>query len=259
MPGADLETGIDAARQAGFSFYEPRIPLLENATVETLKRSTTDLLRGLSWLPLNALEGFLELETSVLQTEADSVFSLAKQFAISQLIVVPGKAGKRKASLTKAGEELRSLADSARSHGVSLLYELIGFPTHVFPALGEALVVSREAGVPLVLDTFHLAVSQTSPADIRGLSAEAIGLVHLSDAITEGKAGTELLDEDRVLPGEGGLPLAVLLGAIGQTGYRGAVSVEVFHPKYGASNPHDVACEAYRRAVRVLSEAGWPV
>jgi sugar phosphate isomerase/epimerase len=259
LPSADLKTGIEAAKQAGFEAYEPRVPLLKDAITQNTVSEICEVRRGtgLSWLPLNALEGFLELEPAALETEADSVFTLAKQFAIPQVIVVPGKAGRTSGSPTAVSKELRVLTDQARSYGVSLLYELIGFATHVFPTLNAALAVSREADVPLVLDTFHLAISQAKLEEIVVLPPEAIGLVHLSDALTQGKERSELLDEDRVLPGEGGLPLRELLSAIADTGYRGPISVEVFHPKYGSRSPHEVAREARERTLQILQQAGW--
>jgi len=162
-------------------------------------------------------------------------------------------------STNEAQRELRWLVERAHSHGIRLLYELIGFPTHAFSTLAEANAVTEEADIPLVLDTFHLAVSQTNPEEVAKLSAEAIGLVHLSDALTKAKTPEELRDEDRVLPGEGGLPLTDFLRVILCTGYRGPVSVEVFHPRYKERDPAVVAQEAYHRAKEVLQTSGWPV
>ena len=60
-----------------------------------------------------------------------------------------------------------------------------------------------------------------------------------------------------MLPGEGGLPMVETMDAIRQTGYRGGMSVEVFHPKYGRQAAAEVAREAHRRAVSLLRESGW--
>ena len=76
-------------------------------------------------------------------------------------------------------------------------------------------------------------------------------------ALTGDKTPVELQDADRVLSGEGGLPLVDMLTAISGIGYKGTVSVEVFHPKYGERDPRDVAQEAYKRAQTVLQAAGW--
>ena len=63
-------------------------------------------------------------------------------------------------------------------------------------------------------------------------------------ALTGDKKPAELQDADRVLPGEGGLPLVDLLTAISGIGYKSAVSVEVFRPKYGDHDSREAARKA---------------
>ncbi|MCR4391505.1 MAG: sugar phosphate isomerase/epimerase [Candidatus Acetothermia bacterium] len=253
---ASLDTGIRAARDAGFAGYEPRTPVLEGCEARGGREAALAAVAeiGLTWLPLNALEGVFALDGPTLPSQATAVFSLAARFRVPQVILVPGSA---RIAESAAHAELAWLKTQATQHHVSVLYELIGFPTFAFPSLDQAYDLASAAGVPLVLDTFHLAVSRTSPGEIARLPKAAIGLVHLSDAITAGKAVEELRDEDRVLPGEGGLPLVDILTAIHRTGYRGPVSVEVFHPKYGEQDPYAVARDAHRRARQVLAQAGW--
>ena len=77
-------------------------------------------------------------------------------------------------------------------------------------------------------------------------------------ALTGDKTPVELQDADRVLPGEGGLPLADLLTAISGIGYKSAVSVEAFRLKYSDHDSREVAREAYQRARTVLQVAGCP-
>ena len=249
---ANLESGLIAARGAGFLYYEPRIPALSDCEdLGCRERSLIALQQtGLSWLPLNALEGVFEIAPEHLFARAEDIFSLAERFNVRQVIVVPGKG---RLSLPDAGELLMELAKRGREHGVNLLYEFIGFPAHAFPSLEEAHTVAAAAGLPLVLDTFHLAVSRTDPESVAALPADAIGLVHLSDALTDGKTMGEIADYDRVLPGEGGLPLADYLKAILNTGYAGPLSVEVFHSKYELGKPAMVAQEAFRQASQLLS------
>ncbi len=250
---ASLEAGLTAAREAGFSFYEPRIPTLADCEERGCRKDVLDSLSdaGLSWLPLNALEGLFELAPDRLLARAEEIFSLAEQFNVRQVIIVPGKG---RPSLSAAQELLAEISVLGSKHGVSLLYEFIGFAEHAFPSLGEARAVASGAGLPLVLDTFHLAVGCTDPGQIASLPTEAIGLVHLSDALTAGKQVAEITDSDRVLPGEGGLPLAGYVKAIVDTGYAGPFSVEVFHPKYGLGEPEMVAQDAFRRASQLLNE-----
>ncbi len=256
---ADLISGILAAAAAGFSYYEPRIPALTQAVsvpgcakIEAERRAS-----GMDWLPLNALEGVFELELDDLLMRAEETFRLAAQVGIPQVIAVPGKRGHDQTpALALAGETLSALVDRARPYGVSLLYELIGFSGHAFSTLPQALTLARDAGIPLVLDTFHLAMSKAGVEEIAALPCEMIGLVHLSDALVSAENPSGPTDADRVLPGEGGLPLGALLVAIGKTGYRGPISVEVFHPKYADGDPNQVAKDAYLRASAALQAAG---
>ena len=254
LPTSDLLAGIRSAAAAGFSFYEPRIPELEHLRSSSeeanVRRALEDAAIG--WLPLNALEGVFATSNVALQENAQRIFSSATPFGIRELIVVPGPV-EHTVDRSEAVSLLKCLRSLAEAHSFSLLYEFIGFSHHAFPSLEEARTVASAARLPLVLDTFHLAASQTPPAVIETLEADEIGLVHLSDAYIHANGVNQIADRDRVLPGEGQLPLDKILGAVLETGYTGPISVEVFHPKYGELPPEDVAREAYVRATELLS------
>jgi sugar phosphate isomerase/epimerase len=256
VPTVDLETGVQIAYEEGFVGYEPRVPALHDAEARGVRDRVLGHLRaaGMTWLPLNGLEGVFELEPERLAVRTREVFSLAARFSVPQVIVVPGQPD-CPISLEAARATLCRLAEAAGDYGISLLYELIGFSSHAFPSLRAAVGLTAGLGIPLVLDTFHLAVSGTDASAIRALDARSIGLVHLSDALVRG-AMEELTDAERVLPGEdGGLPVVELLGGVLDAGYRGWVSVEVFHPRYGMANPSSTARRAYRSAREAIVAA----
>lgn len=253
LPDRDLITKMGAAADAGFDFYEPRVPeLLAFDTPDGLRRVRRILAEtGLSWLPLNALEGvFSLLAGGAAAAAAERVFPLAERFGIEAVIAVPAPPDDE-LEWRDAVSELEQIRGLAEDHGLQLLYELIGFPHHAFPSLDLAADLTREVGIPLVLDTFHLAVSQARTDAIAGLAADRIGLVHLSDAILGGRPVTAIADGDRVLPDEGELPLSEIVEAIGRTGFAGPISVEVFHPKYANEDARLVAERALRAARRL--------
>lgn len=261
LPERDLITKILAAADAGFQYYEPRVPELLAFDTADGRRDVRRVLveTGLSWLPLNALEGvFLSLADGAgAAAAAERVFPLAERFGIEAVIAVPAQPadGLKWQDAVSELEQIRGLAED---HGLRLLYELIGFPHHAFPSLDLAADLAREAGIPLVLDTFHLAVSQARTDVIAGLAADRIGLVHLSDAILAGRPVTAITDADRVLPGEGDLPLREIVETIGRTGFVGPISVEVFHPKYASEDARRVAERALRAARRLTRTWGGP-
>lgn len=260
IPGADLLTGIHVAGAAGFSFYEPRIPRLREIDTPQGRRDAQSALadEGLEWLPINALENVFAASPGDIQQAAHEVCTLAEGFGIKQVILVPGAAG-RDVSPAEAADTLGELKTIGASYGVRFLYEFIGFPHHAFSSIAQARDVARASDLRLVLDTFHLAVSQTSLAALQQMDAAEIGLIHLSDAIVGDRPITEITDSDRVLSGEGGLPLAEYLQACVGIHFGGPISVEVFHPKYESMAPGRGAREARVRAYSALAAAGFVV
>ena len=250
LPGRDLLTKIRAAAAAGFSFYEPRVRELQAFDTVDGRRAVEEarVEGGLGWLPLNALEGVFAAGGAA--AAAETIFPLAERFGVIQIIAVPAPPSES-LERSEAVAELRTLASRAAAYGLSLLYELIGFPHHAYPTLEAAAEVAGEAGLPLVLDTFHLAVSGATPETVSALDAGQIGLVHLSDAIVGDRSIAAVIDDDRVLPGEGDLPLAAIVDAIGRTGFAGPISVEVFHPKYLHEETSRVTERAFAEARRL--------
>ncbi len=250
----DLSTKIRAAADAGFDFYEPRVPELLAFDTPNGRRDVEEVMAdgGLAWLPLNALEGVFSSVDGGADAAAETIFSLAARFGVQRVIAVPAPPDD---GLTQqaAVEALRRFRARAAGHGLDLLYELIGFPHFAFPTLKSAAEIAGEAGLPLVLDTFHLAVSEAELEAIESLAPDRIGLVHLSDAILAGRPVTAITDGDRVLPDEGDLPLEAILAAIGKTGFSGPISVEVFHRKYAEEETGRVAERALREAQRLTA------
>jgi sugar phosphate isomerase/epimerase len=124
---------------------------------------------------------------------------------------------------------IRRLVEAAEDAGVALAIE----PFHSsqretfssVDTIADARVLLREADaehVGLVFDTWHLGDTPGIEADI----AECVPLiagVHVAD-----RREPTRNDFDRVLPGDGVLPLPRLLGALDAAGYDGFYEVEIF-------------------------------
>lgn len=259
LPTGDLLTGIHVASATGFSYYEPRTPQLVEFDSQQGRRDIQTALaaEALEWLPLNAFENVFSVTPNEMDQAAHEVCALAQRFGVLQIIVVPG-AVVAPLSVSEAGDTLHRLRAIAESYGIELLYEFIGFPHHAFPSLSQARQVAGASGFAMVLDTFHLAVSQTAASEILDMNAREIDLIHLSDAIVGDRSVASIVDEDRVLPDEGGLPLSSLLRSFMYIGYTGPISVEVFHPKYKLVGPGKGALEAWKRTTAFLASVELP-
>ena len=67
----------------------------------------------------------------------------------------------------------------------------------------------------------------------------------------------ELLDSTtRAIPGDGVSPLSRILRKLSEKGYSGALSVELFLPKFQQGDPFEVAAEIRRKSEAVMRQAG---
>jgi sugar phosphate isomerase/epimerase len=250
VPQADLTTGLKAAAEAGFNAYEPEVPKALDVGDDYAKVNDLRTELGLSWLPLNEIEAF----TSEPTVEPNIVVGLARQLSVPAITLIP----QVKPGEMELEDAARALADlSERAGEVSLLFEMLAFSDRAFHTYRETLELVRAADVKIVLDTFHFLVSGVGPREIADIPKELIGVVHISDSLIQGKPMEELTDDDRVLPGEGELPLREAMDAIRQTGYTAGMSVEVFHPKYAERDPYEVSQEAFQRTQVLLKSSGW--
>jgi sugar phosphate isomerase/epimerase len=84
------------------------------------------------------------------------------------------------------------------------------------------------------VDTFQLWGTENLLADIARAAGRIFG-VHVADSPERLRAR-----EDRLVPGEGVIPLRELLGAIHTTGYAGRYDVELMSQELWASDYDDV-------------------
>jgi sugar phosphate isomerase/epimerase len=120
-------------------------------------------------------------------------------------------------------------------HDVRLGLEFLG-PLHIrqrFPyefiwRMPEMLEFAQECGFNcgLLLDSWHWHHAGATTADILAAGKRGIVHVHFNDAAMQ--APEKVLDNERLLPGEGVIDLVGFLQALQKIGYADGLSVEVF-------------------------------
>jgi sugar phosphate isomerase/epimerase len=124
----------------------------------------------------------------------------------------------------------RDLAAYAGDHGLRVMYEplspiLMNIDTFTC-TLDDALRLIEDVNHPafgLMLDVWHVWNELTIAKRIAAAGPHIFG-VHVCDW----PKGEPRCPADRVLPGDGVIPLPQLLGAVDQGGYRGAYCLEIF-------------------------------
>lgn len=128
---------------------------------------------------------------------------------------------------------------------------------HDLRTLDHAMELVRLADHPkaqMIPDTFHMHVGGSDFAGLAKVPGSAIGIFQFADA-PAGIPTAELKDKDRVLPGDGILPLVDTLRSLKGTGYTGAISLELYNPTYHARNPDEFLAEAHEKTLKVVAQA----
>ena len=152
----------------------------------------------------------------------------------------------------QATQDFRAICDIGAKYGVDMALEYIGV-FEQYHDLKSGLELVRAADHPnakLLIDIFHSFRGGTAVEDFKLPRGHEVGLVHINDV----PAGDimQMNDSHRVLPGEGVLPLREAIGYLGDNGYDGALSVEVFSEDLWALPPAEVAMRAREALASVM-------
>lgn len=135
--------------------------------------------------------------------------------------------------LLKAAERYRALLELGDEMGVIPQVEVWGFSS-TLGRLGEALLVAAESGHPnacLLGDVYHIYKGGSDFAGLRLIDGGAMHCFHMNDYPAD-PPRAEINDAARVFPGDGVAPLKEILQSLRATGFRGALSLELFNRDY---------------------------
>lgn len=178
--------------------------------------------------------------------------------------ILPSTDLKPAAFMAQAIKRLRTCAQVLGAYGIRLGLEYVG-PHHLRTHWKHPFIWTQaetqqlmdaigEPNTGFLLDSIHWYTTGLSYDDIAGLDPSQIVYVHINDAPSV--PVEEVLDNDRLHPGEGVIDLAAFLKAVHQTGYRGFVCQEVLTKE----PPKQTAQELLQRSKigldKVLAAAG---
>lgn len=272
---ADIAIDIRAAAEAGYQFLELRDTKIERylssggslASLRALMRQA-----GIAALSVNALEdstlrdrGAFEDILARCRTLCEWAKALDCPYVVAIPSFLPGGANASRAARAhgaapseievrrRSAAALRAMIAATEGLGVRLGFEFLGFPTCSVSTLRAARGIVEDVGdsrVGLVIDAFHFYIGGSRPEDLDGIDPTRIFVVHLDDAPAGEPAA--LTDAQRLLPGEGVIPLRALIDRLQAAGYGGAYSLELFRPEYWTWDPVVLArrgLEGMRRVV----------
>ncbi|MGQ0551314.1 MAG: sugar phosphate isomerase/epimerase family protein [Armatimonadota bacterium] len=272
----DIATDIRAAAQAGYQFVELRdSKIARYLSAGRSLASLRGLLRqtGVAALSVNALEDSTLRDGGSFEEvlgRCRTLFEWAEALDCPYIVAVPSflpavaspstpsgaprSAGPSEIEVRRrSADALRRIVAAAQGFGVRLGFEFLGFSSCSVSTLRAARGIVEDVGDPrvgLVIDAFHFYIGGSRPEDLDGIDPSRIFIVHLDDAPGGEPAG--LTDAQRLLPGEGVIPLRALIDRLQAAGYTGAYSLELFRPEYWTWDPMELArrgLEGMRRVV----------
>jgi len=152
-------------------------------------------------------------------------------------------------------DSMREVGEIARQFDMTAMAEFIR-TSPLISTLPTLLKMTRAAGHPNMhpmLDCYHFWSGLNKLEDLDLLKPGELGHVHFQDVPDMPR---ELLDTvTRVIPGDGVSPLTTILRKLADKGYTGALSVELFLPKFQQGDPFEVAREIRPKAEGVMRQA----
>lgn len=249
---------LEAALGAGFRGIEPRAERLLDARAELLAaaaagRGSPGAFWGLNGVGMRLLPDG-RLDRARLEADLDRRLEVCAALGTPRLLMVPpvapGLAVPDPLGGVREGIELAR--DATARAGVVLAFEFLGVAgCPVGTPHAAAAVTEQLEGVVLVLDSYHWHLCGRPSLD--GFPVERLAIVHLNDL--PDRPAAELRDADRLLPGEGVLPLADLVRDLEERGYRGPYSLETFNPAHWAADPARLAARAFGSISALLGPA----
>lgn len=161
----------------------------------------------------------------------------------------------RDPDLSRVFENFSRLCEITRPYGIMPSFEFCKVTT--VETIDMAVDIVNRSGQPnarVLVDALHLSRSGGTPADVARTDPALFEYAQLCDAPAEIPSRERMLEEpgDRLMPGEGGLPLVDLVRALPPTI---PIAIEAPVKALQHLSPHERATRALQGMQRIIAEA----
>ncbi len=250
---------IEAAARTGYDMVElwcgdVEAFLKEGGTLAALRAQLQHA--GLSVPSMIALQGWSDIDPPAFARYLEGAAARLETAAALGCPRIVASPPRGHVDLAVAGERYAALLALGRRIGVLPSMEFLGFVEQI-NNLRTCLEVVARANDPdgtVVLDPFHIFRGGGSFDDVRLVPGHTVGICHFNDAPAD-KPRESQGDADRVLPGDGVLPLADLVRSLRAIGYHGPISLELFNKALWEQDPVEVAAQGLRKMREAIAKA----
>ena len=254
---AEKLEAIAAAGFTGVEIFESDL-LSFNGAPQDVRRIAASLgLTIVTFQPFRDFEGMPEPQRSRTFARAERKFDLMGELGCDLLMVCSNVAPDSLGGIDRAAADFHELGDRAQARGIRVGFEALAWGRHISDYRDAWEVVRRadHPAVGLTLDSFHILSRKIDLGAIRSIPADRISLVQLSDAPWLDMDVMSWSRHFRCFPGQGDLPLLDFMDAVGSTGYRGILSLEVFNDQFRAGSPRTFAVDGQRSLAYLMDQS----
>jgi len=232
------------------------LEVTESGKLNELKDLAKD--RGVVLFDINSLgDATMPKDIEKKIEECKRLCDIACRLGVGMITVCPSfleEVQSEEMVVSRSVETLAKLSEVAERFGIKLAFEFLYFSKSSVRSLGAArylveTINSKHLG--LLIDSCHLILGGSSLEELEHTPKEFIFLVHIDD-VKETK--WEPRDEDRVMMGDGILPLKGFLKVISKIGYDGPIMVEIFSKELWKKEPRTIVEEVVERFRKLETE-----
>lgn len=210
--------------------------------------------------PVASFQGGLLTSQGAARKEAWDLFgrrlALCRELSVQTLVVAADiESPLTQQSLDRSQLSLRQAAQQAEQAGVRVALEFQARAAFCNNLQTAAALVADVASpfLGLCFDAFHYYIGPTKTEDLGLLTRDNLFHVQLSDLADVPRELAR--DGDRILPGDGDIPLTLVLDHLRNIQYEGYVSVEIMNPQLWQIPPRQLAEVAMSALRRILGQA----
>jgi len=257
---ASLIEKVEIAAQAGYQAIElwhaeVDVYCQNGGTLKDLKHRLAD--RGLQLPSMIYLKGWFETQGAEFdEAWAECRRRMRQAAELGSGICVAGPP-LGPVNLEQGIARYRRLLQLGRELGVRPSLEFLGFADefHTLEIAARVALAVDDPDASVVVDPFHLYRGGSGIEALAhvGLTGAQLGILHFNDAPAN-PPREQQHDRDRVLPGDGCLPLVRYLQLARDLGYQGALSLELFNPQLWEQDLLSVAQRGLEKMQAVVAQ-----
>jgi sugar phosphate isomerase/epimerase len=256
----DLEKTVEVAERAGFDAIEPWMRQLEayeenGGDLEQLGKQIKK--RGLDVPSVIGLWDAIPHKRSTFESSLKDTrrrMRMASDLGANHVQTIPAKEGTL--DLNWAAEAYGKILEIGLEE-YDILPALVFvkfFSLKTFPEAAHVALMTNHPQARIIPDTFHMHISGSGLNGLRHLNGDFIAILQFNDAPSE-PAREDLSDSDRVMPGDGILPLKQVLRDLHTVDFDGCISLELYNPKYQEMDSLKAAKLGLNKTVGVIHRA----